>query len=94
MELEKTMSIVDFRKYLLSNLDKYSIAELEEEFNKAKSNFESINKKYLDNKQIYEASLINLGYRYKTYEEALKQKPKSDPIILKLDNDGMQYKLF
>lgn len=94
LDLEKTMDIVSFRKYLISNLDKYSRIELEEAYNNAKNNFDNIEEKYYSNKDAYEASFINMGYRYKTYEKALQIKPKLEPIRLKLDNDGMQYKMF
>lgn len=94
LDLENTMDIVSFRKYLISNLDKFSRIELEEEYNNAKKNFDNMEAKYYSNNDAYEASFINIGYRYKTYEKALQLKPKAEPIRLKLDNDGMQYKMF
>lgn len=91
MDQEKMMGILEYRKYLLSNLDKYTFTELNKKLDILEKKRNNISKNYDENKLLWEDDLFNISVRVATYKIAIKNKPKYEPVKLKLAKDGMQY---
>ena len=94
MDQEKIMDILEYRKYLLSNLDKYTFTELNKKLEKLEKKKLNISKNYENNKELWEEDLFNISVRIATYKMAIKNKPKYEPVQLKISKDGMQYTMF
>lgn len=93
MDREKSLGVLEFRKYLLSNLDKYTLTDLKNKLEKLELEEYKVEARYKNN-PIYEDELWNISLRVATYRLAIEKMPKYEPIVLKLDKDGMQYSLF
>lgn len=94
MKVENSLSIVEFRNYILSNLENYTLENIRKRLKSEEEKLKKIEVNYNKNNELYENELFNQSCKVATYKMALDKKSKYEPIELKLSDDGMQYKLF
>lgn len=94
MDNEKSLGILEFRKWLFNNLDKYSLTDLKSKLEKLEIEKAKVKDKYKNNNKVYEDELWTISFKVATYRLAIKKMPIYEPIELKLSKDGMQYSLF